>query len=499
LATFDNIQDESEKFEELIAGDWRAIEAALENNGLEKELVHTEIFFIRNWLIKNQPSEVEPGIALPGYAPGTQRETIHEKATDVEVPFNLAVESVATSSKADPPPYSFEDGGDETLDDRFLGCIQNAIHDEASFLSIQQLEDPSNNSYPWSWLPVAWQHQYEGHLSVEKAMKPNSFSIMAYETAPRCLEEIERLRRLMRISFDQKQAEVTGTIGAAFGSLNVMLAAISKFVVLQDRNSRIPKLSDLDIFEYECSTVSAVQPAVIFPETEFDLAQKSCYRLLTYVMGFLRAFSSLFSGMTYITKTPHELDVLWNELMMHSRVAWVEKQLAAWHDVETAISYCRDFYGLRPGLRSQALIVLKDWEASQSVLSGSQNDHIELRVISAISLPKTSFRMPSAWAKVVFYGHNRNGGAIRLFELKTDAVPKSQFPVWDMGFVIEAPPKSKMIQVEIHDRVSGIMDKEIARVILKFTSGPGGEEHFVNRSLIYGFDGTQLITFTFIY
>jgi len=57
--------------------------------------------------------------------------------------FNLAVESVATSSKADPPPYSFEDGGDETLDDRFLGCIQNAIHDEASFLSIQQLEDPS--------------------------------------------------------------------------------------------------------------------------------------------------------------------------------------------------------------------------------------------------------------------------------------------------------------------------------------------------------------------
>lgn len=49
---------------------------------------------------------------------------------------------------------------------------------------------------------------------------------MAYETAPRCTEEIERLRRLLKISFDHQQGADIATLGEAFKSLDTMSEAL---------------------------------------------------------------------------------------------------------------------------------------------------------------------------------------------------------------------------------------------------------------------------------
>jgi hypothetical protein len=57
---------------------------------------------------------------------------------------------------------------------------------------------------------------------------------------------------------------------------------------------------------------------------------------------------------------------------------------------------------MRPNLQKHVLAALRDWDISREILAGSrESDHIELIVISAIALPKTNFRVPSAWAKVV--------------------------------------------------------------------------------------------------
>jgi hypothetical protein len=174
---------------------------------------------------------------------------------------------------------------------------------------------------------------------------------------------------------------------------------------------------------------------------------------------------------------------------MDTRIAWMQKRLAGWEQVEEAVSFCRDWYGLRPELRLHASAALKEWERSKKILSGSEiDDVIDLTIISASNLPKSNFRPPSAFAKVVLYGPNKFGGAIRLFDLKTDPEPKTQNPVWNQPFLLKIPKNSKMIDVEIHDRVAGI-DKELVRVRLKFSFIPGLEANFEGRSLMYGIDG----------
>jgi len=80
-------------------------------------------------------------------------------------------------------------------------------------------------------------------------MDPNSFSVMAYESAPRAIKESDRLKRLLRTSFDDKETEGSGTIAEAYNSLVTVSATLSKFVLLQ--HPGVQRFSDLDSLEYE--------------------------------------------------------------------------------------------------------------------------------------------------------------------------------------------------------------------------------------------------------
>jgi hypothetical protein len=50
-------------------------------------------------------------------------------------------------------------------------------------------------------------------------MDPGSFSVIAYETAPRWLAELERLKLLVRASFEPRQLETSGRFGGGYRSL----------------------------------------------------------------------------------------------------------------------------------------------------------------------------------------------------------------------------------------------------------------------------------------
>jgi hypothetical protein len=226
-----------------------------------------------------------------------------------------------------------------------------------------------------------------------------------------------------------------------------------------------------------------------FPTKEFELAQKGYYRLLTYVMGYVKAFASLYTGRTYVTRSPPDIDFSWKALKMNARAAWVEKQLAGWEPIQNAALFCRDFHRMNPGLRSQAIKALQDWQASERILSGVDPEVVELRIIGAFSLPKSSFRAPTPWVKVVFYGPNKYGGPCRRFELKTEPAQKTQDPVWNKTFKLDIPPDARMIDLEVYDSVAGLTNKELSRVRMKFSFIPGVEASLADRSLIYDLDG----------
>lgn len=209
--------------------------------------------------------------------------------------------------------------------------------------------------------------------------------------------------------------------------------------------------------------------------------RKSYYRLLTYVMGFLESMKVVFPGRTYISIPMDRLELFWTESNMRARVAWVEKHLAAWDDVESAANFCRDWHHSRPALRHQALEALGEWQKSERVLSGSEEDTIEITVVAASGLPKSNFRTTNSWVKIVFYGPNKFGGAFRLFELKTELSKSTQNPVWNKTFLFKIISDSKMIDFEVYDRVAG-MDKYLTRLRLPFTFIPGVEASFANRS-----------------
>lgn len=221
-------------------------------------------------------------------------------------------------------------------------------------------------------------------------MDPMSFSVMAYQTAPSCLEEIDKLKIQIKHALQLVPQDGKAELEEAYRALEVMLHAISKFNMLQNWKMTGQDFSDLDALEYECSTTIAVGRAVGFPEMDFEMARKSCYGLLSYVMGFLRAFSNIYTHLGHAPrKTGYSGLLDWNALHMSARVAWVENQLLGWTAVEHKILHCRDFHSRRPFLKTQAVSALSQWSLAKNVLSGSEGDRIELKVISARGLPKS--------------------------------------------------------------------------------------------------------------
>jgi hypothetical protein len=402
LGVLDQIREiKSGDFQRSIVTDWEVLEAELTKLGLPKDLIVEEFFFIEKWLKDNYPPDVPEeeieAVAdeLPGYTPGARKGTIEEKVQALEqttlVMRETPVEPTASSSKAEPPAYTFESGADEFLDDNFSGYIDLAIQAEAEIRKSQRLDDYELGAYPWSWLPPSMRNQFRQMKGVAERLPPDSFSVMAYDTCPRLSADMEALKRMMKSSFENSTAS-NPAIQDAFRSLKVLSNAVKKFPLLQHQSMDLSRFSDLDILDYEASTATAVDLALGCPTEEIELAQKGYYRLLSYMMGFVKAFSAVFPGRTYVINTPSEIEAAWNALEMNSRVAWIEKQLAAWDPIQDAALYCRDFRRNNPGLRSQAVKALQDWQISVQILSGSSKEIITLKVISATALPRSSFR-----------------------------------------------------------------------------------------------------------
>lgn len=505
---------------ESIALDWESLQVELLKLGVSKDLAQENFFLIDEYLKEhvsggNRVVEIlEPeaettrdmeavhlNIAdeeLPGYTPGPKPGTIEEKVQSLEQTTMVMNHSdpeaaMATSSKS-PPAYTFEEGQDETQDEDFARYIREAICNEASRRKLERSENPNIGPQPHFWLPKSIQLQYHGREDIITLLEPNSFTAMAYETAPKCTEEIERLMTLLRVSFEQKNlSRADVVVVEASGALDSMSKAISKFMLLQDQHKSADTFSDLDALEFEYSTASCLEPQPDFPAKEFELCQKGYYQLLTYIMGLLEVFSHIFQGRTYITRSRHELEWLWKEKKMNIRMAWVEKQLAGWDDMEQAVLFCRDWRRRHPSVQDEALQALKSWQQAERILSGSEyDDSFDITVISASGLPKSTFGRPTAFVKLTFYIASKLGGQMRAREEKTEVASKSQEPVWNKNFPITLAKTSswKNLDVDVYDRVAG-MENHIGRARLPFSLIPGVEANLANRSLIYGLDGMK--------
>lgn len=497
----------SEEFQNTMITDRSALVSMLEKLGLSNRLLDDESFFIDNWLKENFPDSEEARNLMPDYeqpvleALGAEKSRTADPVENGLTSVNEPIEPVfATSSTAQPPPYTFDDGSDRLGDHDFLEHIREATEIEALSRQKQHRLHPEAGPHPWGWLPVSLQQDCSVMKDVIPMLEPNSFSVMAYETSPRCAREIDRLTRLLQsFANSTEQATSDSVVDEALRSLNVMssackkftlLADISRFPVIQDGRAINKQFSDLDSLDFEHSTAYAVDQRVTFPEEEFLLAQKCYYHLLTYMMGFLNVLSRIYPGMTY---SPRVIESFWAENDMAARTAWIEKQLAGWGGVEEAIIACRAWHSTRSGLRSQALMAMKDWQAAKVILSGNSSespDVIELRVVSASALPKSSFRLPSTYVKVSYFGTNKFGGPLRAWEGKTELVQKTQDPVWEKSFPLKIPANAKMIDIEIYDRFA--KEKMVAKTRSLFSFIPGVEAKFADRSLLESVDGKSL-------
>lgn len=195
---------------------------------------------------------------------------------------------------------------------------------------------------------------------------------------------------MLRTSFAHKSDEPgLEILSEAMRALEVMEIALNKFSQLENQtavhhlHSKLERHSDMDQLDFEISTLTAVNPSLQWPEREFSLVQKSYYRLLTYIMGFLEEMTVVFPGRTHITRPIGSLEESWNESMMAARVAWVEKQIEGWAEIDEALFRCREWHRLQANIQKESLEVLGKWAESEKVLSGSdKRDLIEFTVVS---------------------------------------------------------------------------------------------------------------------
>jgi hypothetical protein len=156
------------------------------------------------------------------------------------------------------------------------------------------------------------------------------------------------------MSYDRKRdAASRGPFDEAFHALDVLSSAARKFCILEATKQQAENLSDLDILDFEQSTATALYKDLDFPRNEFDLVQKTSYRLLTYIMGMLEMFSQIFPSRSHTLVTGKELEMLWKKRKMAIRTTWIEKQLVGWEKIEGLVPHCRDWHKARQSLRAK--------------------------------------------------------------------------------------------------------------------------------------------------
>lgn len=290
-----------------------------------------------------------------------------------------------------------------------------AINDEACRLLVEQERNPSSCPRANLWLPANLQPVYEGEDAqfILPIMAQSSFSVMSYQSAPKLGKDIVRLQHLLHSSYSSgRMGSKDGVVADAFFFLETVSSPLARFNFLRNPNAGGEPFSDLDVLDFECSTIGITDNSELFPKLEFDLAHQSYWGLLSHLMGLLQAVTDIFQGRAYITRSRQELQFLWDLHKINSHVAWVQAQLADWDKVENAVRFCRHWHSQQLNLRDQAVRMLRDWKSAQKILMGAEGvDIIELSIRSAEDLPKYKFSRPGAFAKIKFYKRNIHGRA----------------------------------------------------------------------------------------
>ena len=124
-------QNKPEEVQRYIFDDRLILKAELQKLGLSMKLSERETFFIDRWLVAIHHEDTGNEDALPDYQPGGHPDSLvqnlEQKTNDLSLPSD---EASATSSKADPPPYTFEGDSDPIADDNFSRQIQEAVANE---------------------------------------------------------------------------------------------------------------------------------------------------------------------------------------------------------------------------------------------------------------------------------------------------------------------------------------------------------------------------------
>lgn len=228
---------------------------------------------------------------------------------------------------------------------------------------------------------------YKISRGIHHTMDLNSFTVIAYQSAPACLADIENMTAVVRDATYQATAENCEYLEEALHGLEVMRSAISRFSALQNRQNS--DFSDLDILDYEYSIVSQMQNILGFPQKELEFIRTSYYGLLSYIMGFMRVCTKLYSHLApSMYKMEHSVSSDWTSLDMSGRVQWVERRLADWAAVDKAVASCREYHTLHPNFRKQSISALKGWVAAQPIIAGTNGDKLEIFIDSVLGLPK---------------------------------------------------------------------------------------------------------------
>lgn len=299
--------------------------AELKQSGLSHDVIKEEYFFISSWLkesyskfgdhqnqnvasvvsmvpvqasgsslaprIELLSSRVEEGNdELPEYTPGKKPTTAVEKAQNLDsaaAVMNLENPSdrFGSSLGASPPAYTFDTESDQEVDEEFALYIRNSIGNELKRRVIERKSHPDRFSSPYAWLPKSMQAQYAKRPEILTMLEGKSFTVMGYVTAPWCWDEIDRLLPKLGTSADGTGSDAITNDGIR--TLKTMASAMHRFIKVLGPRPGSEMFSDLDAMDYEASKAVTLDDRIVFPEHDFDLAQKSYYMLLTYIMGML--------------------------------------------------------------------------------------------------------------------------------------------------------------------------------------------------------------------
>ena len=485
---------------------WSDITAHLSDEGISEETIAEERGMIAEWMEENLPlkdpfADNDEGVS--------DEEEEHEENLRRLGRLAISSEERHLSIPQDPgllggSPYlpglarsENEDIHDEVLDEMVAKDIESAVNHEASLRLIESEARPYGGPLPWGWVWDARAKQFKNIYTSDvlaatstPTLEPWSFTAMAYQTAPRCIKEIDRLDNLIA------QSGITEGVGTDFSnqeaeeavrSLRLVRLAAAKFGFLQDqRRDSNPRFSDLDAFVVMASVLDDCNPqhTVLkdYPHGPAIDVQTGYPEVLKLIMGFVHAITQIYTGRTYLTRPREESDRLWNEQRMYARMKQIERKLHKWDAIEIAGNKCREwFLNNHVQIERSVRHCLWTWREARSIRKGLYGDTIRITRISANGLPPGGrFSSKKFWITVQnTYPQTRY--------LKT-SVCESQDPQWEESCEIELKGKPGYFSVTLWSKsYSG--STMIGSHTFTYLPAKIAEPMMGNATLLYSYNG----------